>query len=698
MVTTVCIRRLILALTLFLLPASRMLAGEAEETGIVRRAVPQHLAGHQNSVFSIEVSPAGDRLLSGGADRKVILWDTMSGAQRAINQDPGGGMLDVAFATGDSVVLAGGDPGEVLVLDATDLQLRRKLSFPFRSSRFDTHGGRHWVAVGGVTGTILLYDYRSGTAVREFPIHGSRVLGLAFSPDGETLWTAGDQPGSGEKIFTLRATNTRTGASVELARLPGRPVRMSLHGERLALTAGPALLVFHLPTGQMEQQWTLPEGGEAQQLVYWPQHQLYVSASPTGRVDLWRPGSPRAVGSFRGHERALFQTLPLDKQRLVTAAASGQQGLTIWTLELAGLPGTDATASSGAGKSVEPAMRSPGNPRPAPPPPPPMPQPSPQPSPKPMVPAPDSKSDPPTLPRARLAVPDAALRGQSLEKIREVFRDDYDKSKKGGDRAALARKFLQLAQDSRSDPPAHYVLLSEATRHALAGGDLDLTLQLIRELEQWYEVDAWGLRVTAFNEIATHKMLDRRQLTVAALTSAAAAVEAGELTRAGDILRVAAAASTQVRDTKLRADVAARRKELEELGRIAELGAAAGRRLETDPENAKAHLARGRYLILIRRDWNAGLDHLARGDDERLRSCAVADRADPRDVAATLAVADQWWDAGQSATGLDKHLCLARALVRYRQVAGAAAALDKLRAERRIKEIRDSVPANWLVP
>ena len=47
--------------------------------------------------------------------------------------------------------------------------------------------------------------------------------------------------------------------------------------------------------------------------------------------------------------------------------------------------------------------------------------------------------------------------------------------------------------------------------------------------------------------------------------------------------------------------------------------------LKANPGDTAAHLALGRYFCLVKGDWEAGLPHLAQGDDPDLKALAEED-------------------------------------------------------------------------
>ncbi|MBN1965382.1 MAG: hypothetical protein JW910_12105, partial [Anaerolineae bacterium] len=76
-------------------------------------AAPRLLAGHTETVRSVDVSPTGALIVSGSVDDSVRLWDTASGAQVLALQDATTAARDLYvvrfFPDGSRVAAAGGD-------------------------------------------------------------------------------------------------------------------------------------------------------------------------------------------------------------------------------------------------------------------------------------------------------------------------------------------------------------------------------------------------------------------------------------------------------------------------------------------------------------------------------------------------------------------------------------------------------------
>ena len=76
--------------------------------------------------------------------------------------------------------------------------------------------------------------------------------------------------------------------------------------------------------------------------------------------------------------------------------------------------------------------------------------------------------------------------------------------------------------------------------------------------------------------------------------------------------------------------------------------------LATAPDDSAANLNVGRFRCFIKGDWTAGLLHLAKGSDLRLKALAAGDLRTPTDTGAESPLADGWADAAEFKPGLAK--------------------------------------------
>ena len=142
------------------------------------------LNGHSDTVCSVAISPDGQTLASGSADKTIRLWPLSGGQHHRILTGHSGWVNSVAISP-----------------DA------------------------HTLVSGSTDSTIKLWNLQTGELLRTLAGHSSAVLSVAISADGEIL-------ASGSRDGTIKLWNLHTGEI--LHNLSGRsPVAFSPDGKTL---------------------------------------------------------------------------------------------------------------------------------------------------------------------------------------------------------------------------------------------------------------------------------------------------------------------------------------------------------------------------------------------------------------------------------------------------------------------------------
>jgi WD40 repeat protein len=162
---------------------------------VATRKVTQTLEGHGVGVYALAFSPAGDRLVSGGFDGTLRLWDLKTGKE--LKKFPG--ITDQVrcadYAPDGKRILSGhcGPKSEFLLRlwDAEAGKLIRDL----KGHKGDVAGvfflpDGKTAASAGMDGAVILWDLEKGKELKRMA-HAGGVYGAALSPDGKRLLTAG---------------------------------------------------------------------------------------------------------------------------------------------------------------------------------------------------------------------------------------------------------------------------------------------------------------------------------------------------------------------------------------------------------------------------------------------------------------------------------------------------------------------------
>lgn len=283
-------------------------------------------------------------------------------------------------------------------------------------------------------------------------------------------------------------------------------------------------------------------------------------------------------------------------------------------------------------------------------------------------------------------VPEADAIVAAEKEIDELF--VLSKSRTRDERARVAKELAGAAAEEAKNTPTHFAILSRCRDLAAKAGDLDTAMLAIKRLDAVYLVDAWKMRLIAMQSAARGvsksdaAAVDRFVRRSRQQIDAATADDRFEVA-----VTLAGLASTTGRkaatDKAALVDLAESTKQLKvQFDKIAP----AIRTLKTNPKDADANLAVGKFRCLNQDDWKRGLPRLAIGSDAALKAAASADLNNPTAAKDRAKVGDAWWDMAQSARSNQRRTYLTRANRWYKRSEAELGGLKKLRVTQRLKD------------
>jgi WD40 repeat protein len=283
-------------------------------------------------------SPDGTRFAFGADDHSVRVWDVGSRNELATMRGHADRIHAIAFSPDGKYLVTGSSDQTARVWDtarATELAtLRPTGGIPLRAvpvTAVAMSADNQHVAVGGVDGTVTMFDGKSGHERFKMSGHEEPITSLAFTADGARL-------ASSDYDKTIKIWDARNNRELRTLRgysYPATKVAFSADGKRLAISyEDGSFKVWDAENGN-DRMSVRGHLESANDLVFSPDGARIATASADGTVKIWDAGTGQELLTLHSYStplnRVAFQP---DGRHLAASSADRIQTYTLDIQEL----------------------------------------------------------------------------------------------------------------------------------------------------------------------------------------------------------------------------------------------------------------------------------------------------------------------------------------------------------------------------
>lgn len=147
------------------------------------------LDSHQGAVLSIEFSPDGQFIATGGADGTVRIWNIKGEQVKEVNHQEA--VSTVRFSPDGKLIATGWADGTIRILNIQGQELAQSEGHQGAISSLGFNSSGQILASGGIDGIVRVWNL-SGQQLTHFYTRQGRIPQVSFTPDGKIVTSGSD--------------------------------------------------------------------------------------------------------------------------------------------------------------------------------------------------------------------------------------------------------------------------------------------------------------------------------------------------------------------------------------------------------------------------------------------------------------------------------------------------------------------------
>ena len=294
------------------------------------------ISGHQDIIYSIALSPDGKRIVSGGSDGTIKVWNVVSGAELMTLRGHSEAVYSLAFSPDGKRIISGSEDKTIKIWDlenGTELMTLHGHEGTVSCVTFNP-GGKRIVSSDYMKGTIKVWDAQTGQELMTFSgAHEGGASDVAVSPDNKRIVSCGFWEDKKIKIWdAATGEGVMTLSDVHKDIVSG--VIFSPDGKQIVSVGGwdGAIKFWDAKTGAM-MMTTRGHGAYVISITFSPDGGCIASAGNDNMIKVWSSATGEELMTLRGHESTVMSiAFSPDGRRI--ASGSWDNTIKVWDVSL----------------------------------------------------------------------------------------------------------------------------------------------------------------------------------------------------------------------------------------------------------------------------------------------------------------------------------------------------------------------------